>query len=56
MNILDLRLKTGMSRSQFSKYFKIPYRTLEDWEKGKSKCSKYLLLLIEYKLNKEGLL
>lgn len=56
MSIKELRSITGMTRKQFSDYFGIPYRTVEDWEAGKSKCAPYLLSLIHYKLEKEGLL
>lgn len=55
MSIKDIRLSTGMNRKQFAGYFGIPYRTLEDWEAGRAKCAPYLLALIVYKLEKEGL-
>jgi len=51
--ILDLRTASGMSRNQFAEYFKIPYRTLQDWELGTAKAPKYLIELIEYKLRAE---
>lgn len=41
-NIKELRERTGMNRKQFCDYFGIPYRTVEDWENGKSNCAKYL--------------
>jgi DNA-binding transcriptional regulator YiaG len=53
MKIKELRQQYNLSRQQFCEYFKIPYRTLQDWELGVSKCPEYLLELIEYKLNKE---
>lgn len=56
MLIKELRLKTGMSRRAFSEYFGIPYRTIEDWEAGRAKCTPYLSELIRYKLEKEGLI
>lgn len=56
MSIRELRNKTGMSRRAFSDYFGIPYRTVEDWEAGKAKCAPYLVELIRYKLEKEGLI
>lgn len=55
MSIKEIRLTTGMNRKQFAEYFGIPYRTVEDWESGKAKCSEYLMELIVYKLKKEGL-
>lgn len=56
MSIKEIRLATGMNRKQFADYFGIPYRTLEDWEAEKAKCAPYLLALIAYKLEREGLL
>lgn len=55
-DIKQIRLLTGMNRKQFAEYFDIPYRTVEDWEAGRAKCASYLLSLIVYKLEKEGLL
>lgn len=56
MSIKEIRLSTGMNRKEFAEYFGIPYRTLEDWEAGRAKCAPYLLALIVYKLEREGLL
>ena len=33
--VKELRGKMGMNRSEFCKYFGIPYRTVQDWEVGK---------------------
>ena len=30
----EARKQTGMTQKQFAAYFRIPYRTLEDWERG----------------------
>ena len=54
--IKQLRQAAGMTRQQFCDYFGIPYRTLQDWELGNRKCPEYLLELMKYKLEKEGLL
>ena len=53
MNIKELRASTGMTQSEFGKYFNIPMRTIQNWEGGKRNCPKYLVELIEYKLEKE---
>lgn len=53
-DVKELRLKTGMNRKEFSNYFGIPYRTIEDWENKKSNCATYLFKLMEEKLLKEG--
>lgn len=53
MNIKELRAASGMSQSEFAKYFGIPKDSLQNWEQGRRKCPEYLLNLIEYKLNAE---
>lgn len=55
-DVLKLRKKTNMNRKQFSEYFEIPYRTVEDWENKKSNISSYLFKLMIEKLEKENLL
>ena len=50
MNILELRKRTGMTRTKFAEYLKIPYRTVEDWETGKSHCRDYILRALYYEL------
>ncbi len=56
MELKTIRELSGMSRTQFAKYFGIPYRTLQDWELGNRKCPKYLLALMVHKLRKEGVI
>lgn len=56
MTIKQLRALSGMTQKQFSKYFGIPLRTLEDWETGKSECKAYIISLIQYKLENEGII
>ena len=56
MNVRELRLMTGLSQQKFADYFKIPLRTLQNWEYGEREAPEYLLELIEYKLIKEGLM
>ena len=43
-----------MSRQAFGDYFKIPYRTLQNWELEVRECPEYLLDLMKYKLEKEN--
>ena len=50
----DLRQRSGMTQEKYAKYFKIPKRTIEDWDRGISKCAPYLIALMEYKLKHEG--
>ena len=54
--ILALRTRAEMSRKQFTEYFGIPYRTVQDWELDNRKCPEYLVELMEYKLTKENLI
>ena len=56
MKIKTLREAAGMTQKDFAEYFHIPYRTVQDWNAGQRKCPEYLLDLMEYKLQKEGLL
>lgn len=56
MTIKQLRALSGMTQKQFSEYFGIPLRTLEDWETGKSECKSYIISLIQYKLENEGII
>ena len=54
--IKELRESTGMNRKEFCKYFQIPYRTVQDWERGNRKMPEYLLRLMEYKLRIEKII
>lgn len=56
MTFKALRRASGMTQKEFAIYFGIPKRTIEDWETEKRICSSYLLNLMEYKLNKEGMI
>ncbi|MCR5603306.1 MAG: transcriptional regulator [Lachnospiraceae bacterium] len=44
-----------MNRKVFADYFKIPYRTVQDWELGNRQMPAYLFELMKYKLEKEDL-
>ena len=54
--LIHLREESGMKRSEFARYFEIPYRTMQDWELGNRKIPAYLLRLMAYKLRTEKLL
>lgn len=56
MTIKELRTACGMTQQAFSDYFGIPKRTIEDWENNRRTPPEYVVKLIEYKLNKEGLI
>lgn len=53
MNFKELLEQSCMSMKQFSEYFNIPYRTVQDWKSGARKCPDYLLNLMQYKLENE---
>ena len=49
----ELRELSGMNKTEFAKYFNIPYRSVQNWELGLRPCPSYLLELMVYKLNNE---
>jgi DNA-binding transcriptional regulator YiaG len=53
MNFKEIRELSGMNLKQFSEYFNIPYRTVQNWDLGLRQCPEYVLELIQYKLNNE---
>lgn len=56
MNFKELRKLSGMTLTEFAKYFEISYRTVASWEAGERTCATHLLKLMEYKLKKEGII
>lgn len=56
LNFKELLDKSGMNLKVFSEFFNIPYRTLQGWKASERKCPKYLLELMQYKLEKENIL
>jgi DNA-binding transcriptional regulator YiaG len=56
MTIKELREAAGMSRKQFADYFEIEYRRVQNWELNIRNCPEELLRLMQYKLEKEGLI
>lgn len=53
--LIEVRKETGMNRKEFSQYFQIPYRTVQDWELGNRQMPEYLLRLMIYKIEMEKL-
>ena len=53
---IEMIVESGMNWIQFAAYFDIPYRTMQDWERGNRKMPDYLLRLMEYKLMVENLI
>lgn len=48
--IKTARMKAGLSQAEMSRQFKIPVRTLQDWEAGKRNTPEWAELLIIEKL------
>ena len=42
-------LRENMNRREFSDYYGIPYRTVQDWEAEKRELPEYLLRLLKYR-------
>ena len=51
--IRDIRIKEGMSQSQFCRRFHIGLRALQSWEQGLRKCPEYVVYLIDHVIQLE---
>ncbi len=47
MTITEIRNLTGLKMTKFAELYGIPYRTLQDWESGRSSPPAYVLPLLE---------
>ena len=54
--IVSLRSQTGMTQSEFAKYFEIPLGSLKNWEQAHRNPPVYVINLIEKVLKYEGLI
>lgn len=54
--LIQIKEESGMNWKEYAAYFQIPYRTVQDWERGNRKMPDYLLRLMEYKLRMEKLI
>ena len=54
--IRQLRESTGMNRKEFCEYFRIPYRTVSEWERDGRHAPDYVLRLLEYYIRMEKLI
>lgn len=43
----DMIKRSGLTVEQFSRYYDIPYRTVQNWIEGQRKPPKYILSLLE---------
>jgi len=46
MTITEIRSISGLNKTKFAERYNIPYRTLQDWEAGKSNPPEYVRLLL----------
>ncbi len=49
------RKATGLSQTEFARHLEIPVRTLQQWEQGRRNLPDYVLKLILFKLEADGL-
>lgn len=49
------RKATGLSQTEFAGHLEIPVRTLQQWEQGRRNLPDYVLKLILFKLEADGL-
>lgn len=54
-DVRKLRESTGMNRREFCKYFRIPYRTVSEWENDGRHAPEYVIRLLEYYIRMEKL-
>lgn len=47
MKIRELRLKTGLTQTEFGELFGIPMRTIQEWELENRKPPEYVINMIE---------
>lgn len=47
MNFKDILKMTGLKMTEFSEYFRIPYRTIQQWNAGTSTPPEYVLSLLK---------
>lgn len=47
MTVKELRKMTGLTQTEFGKKYKIPMRTIQNWEGGKNTPPEYVMFLLE---------
>ena len=43
----EIRTLTGLSQVKFGEKYRIPRRTIENWERGIAECPQYVVELLE---------
>lgn len=56
MTVKDLRRMTDLTQSDFASYIGVSKRTVESWEQGRRNCPEYVIQLIWYNLEHEGMI
>lgn len=56
MSFPELLKATGWSQQKFGDYFGIPRRTVQSWWLGDRACPSYLLALMLFKLQADGII
>lgn len=51
-----LRALSGMSQRKFADYFGIPRRTIEEWDVNNRECKPYIIALMRFKLEQDGII
>ena len=54
--LIRLKEESGLSWRKFADSFGIPYRTVQDWQRGERQMPEYLLRLMVYRVETEKLL
>lgn len=54
ITVKEAREAKGLTRAELSRRFKIPLRTLEDWDAGKRRPPEWVKALIIEKLERDG--
>lgn len=53
MNIRDMRLQLGDTQSEFSARYRIPFRTIQNWEANVRKPPEYMVSLLEQRVHSD---
>ncbi len=53
MTIRDMRTQLGVTQNEFAKRYKIPFRTIQNWETGLRKPPEYIINLLENRIKED---
>ena len=54
MTFQEIKELSGMKLTELSRYFEIPYRTIQNWNEGTNIAPEYLLKLMKFKLENDS--